>query len=227
MIPRVFDGGFDDVRAATTHDLGALADHLVDVTNACESSDDSQAQALLADAVGCFERAEQAFDRADDPDDFAGVTAAIGRGRFLLASAQARLDRANAPQEQPCFFDPCHGAAERLVAWTPPTGEPRTVPVCDSDGDLVEADLQPEPRKVAIGERLVPYWDAPPYFVPWFSGFFESVDGCAAADLLAGMPLGEEFQDAVEPVDDGVVSRAEIRERWLAEWPDEEKEEED
>ena len=60
----------------------------------------------------------------------------------------------------------------------------------------------------------MPYWDAPSDFVPWFSGFFESVEGCAAADLLAGMPLGEEFQEPVEPVDDGVVSRAEIRDSW-------------
>lgn len=214
--PDVFNRGFDDVRAATTHDLGALADELVDVTEALELAGDERTQALLTEAAAAFERAEQRFDSAEEPNDFAEVTAAVGRGRYLLACARARLDRLPPPLEQPCFFDPRHGPAERLVAWAPPHGDPRTVPACDVDADLVEANAQPEPRRVAIGERLVSYWDAPAYFVPWFSGYFESVEGCAAVDLLAGMPLGELFQDEVEPAAGPmVVSRAEIRERWL------------
>jgi hypothetical protein len=221
----VFNCGSDDVRAATTHDLGALADQVVDVTDALELSDDERSQALLAEAVASFEQAEQKFDSAEEPNDFAEVTAAIGRGRYLLACARARLDRRPPPIEQPCFFDPRDGPAERLVAWTPPNGDPRTVPACDVDAELVEANAQPEPRRVAIGERLVPYWDAPTYFVPWFSGYFESVEGCAAADLLAGMPLGEEFQVSEPAGEQMVVSRAEIRDRWLG--LDEPEEDED
>jgi hypothetical protein len=225
--PGVFNRGFDDVRAATTHDLGALADEVVDVTDTLELSDDEPAQALLTEAVASFERAERKFDDAEEPNDFAEVTAAIGRGRFLLACARARLDGTSLPVEQPCFFDPRHGPAERLVAWTPPQGEPRTVPACDVDAELVEANAQPEPRKVAIDERLVPYWDAPEHFGPWFSGYFESVEGCAAADLLAGMRLGEFFLDTPEPASGpAVVSRAEIRERWLGlDWPEEDEDE--
>jgi hypothetical protein len=212
----VFNRGSDDVRAATTHDLGALADEVVDVTEALEHSDDERAHALLTEAIASFERSEQRFDRAEEPNDFAEVTAAIGRGRYLLACARARLDGTPPPVEQPCFFDPRHGPAERLVAWTPPHGDPRTVPACDLDAELVEANAQPEPRHVAIDERLVPYWDAAEYFGPWFSGYFESVEGCAATDLLAGMPLGEFFLDTPEPSRGAaVVSRAEIRDRWL------------
>jgi hypothetical protein len=222
----VFNRGFDDVRAATTHDLGALADELVDVTDALELSLDERAQALLTEAVASYEQAEQKFDSAEEPNDFAEVTAAIGRGRYLLACARARLDRTPPPLEQPCFFDARHGPAERLVAWTPPDGDPRTVPACDVDAELVEANAQPEPRNVAIDERLVPYWDAPAYFGPWFSGYFESVEGCAAADLLAGMPLGEHFQDAPEPGGQVVVSRAEIRDRWYGlDGPEEDEDE--
>jgi hypothetical protein len=92
------------------------------------------------------------------------VTAAIGRGRYLLTCAQARLDGAKAPAIlQPCFFDPCHGAAERFIAWTPPVGDPRTVPSCASEAELIEADFEPELRQVAVDERLVPYWEAPGY----------------------------------------------------------------
>jgi hypothetical protein len=124
---------------------------------------------------------------------------------------------------QPCFFDPCHGPAERLVAWTPPVGDPRTVPACALDAELIEADLQPEPRRVAVDERLVPYWAAPGYFVPWFSGLFESVEGCSAEDLLAGLPLGQALTESQGEVEDLVITRKEIRDRWAAAWTEDEE----
>lgn len=212
------------VRAATTLDLGALADEVVEVTNLVELSDDKRAQSLLGDGVSCFEEAERAFDSADVPNDFAQVTATIGRGRYLLACARARIDQRSVPDVvQPCFFDPRHGPATRHIVWTPPGGDPRTVPACADDTSLIEADVQPEPRKVAVDDHLIPYWDAPSYFVPWFSGYFESVQGCAAADLLAGLPLGEQFQEDVPDPDDLIITRAEIRDRWLdGDWSDEE-----
>ncbi|HET7857050.1 MAG TPA: hypothetical protein VFL41_11395 [Gaiellaceae bacterium] len=111
---------------------------------------------------------------------------------------------------------PSHGPAERLIAWTPPLDDPRTVPACASDAKLIEANVHPEPRRVAVDERLVPYWDAPWCFVPWFSGFFESVEGCAAEDLLAGLPLGQALRESPEEVEDLVFTRKEIRDRWAA-----------
>lgn len=205
----------ETVKAATTHDIGALSDEVVELTYALELSDDERAQALLSDAVDCFERSERAFDGAEEPNDFAEVTAAIGRSRYLLACVRARLEHTSLPdQMQPCFFDPRHGPAARHIVWAPPSGDPRTVPACAYDAELIEADVQPEPRRLAVGEELIPYWDAPLFFVPWFSGYFESVRGCAAADLLAGMPLGEGFMDSTEP-EDRVITRQEIRDRWL------------
>jgi len=216
----------ETVRAATTLDLGALADEVVEVSERIELSDDQSAHSLFADAVASFERAELVFDAADEPDDFADATAAIGTGRFRFACVRARLDHASIPEAmQPCFFDPRHGPAVRLIVWTPPHGDPRTVPTCAYDAELVEADVQPEPRTFAIDEELIPYWDAPLYFVPWFSGFFESVRGCPAASLLAGLPLGEGFAEAAQDeADDEVISRKEIRDRWLGYGPDSEDE---
>jgi hypothetical protein len=206
----------DTVRAATTNDLGALADELVDVMEAVDRSDDDRPRALLDEATASFQRAEQAFDAAERAEDFARVTAEIGRGRYRLAAARARLNRSSAPeQNQPCFFDPAHGPAERFIAWTPPNGDPRTVPVCANDADLVEADVQPSPRNVVVGEDVIPYLDAPDYFVPWFSGYFESVFGCASEDLLAGFPLGAAFADDSVTDEDMVVTRRELRERWF------------
>jgi hypothetical protein len=207
----------DTVRAATTNDLGALADELVELTEAVDRSADARAQALLDKAIATFQRAEGGFDAAEHAEDFAAVTAEIGRGRYQLSAVRACLNRAAVPEQmQPCFFDPAHGPAERFVAWTPQNGDPRTVPVCAGDAELVEADGQPAPRNVVVGDDVIPYWDAPDYFVPWFSGYFESVEGCAPEDLLAGFPLGEAFaQEPRREERDLVVTREELRDRWL------------
>lgn len=216
MLPLFGANACDTVRAATTTDLGALADELVDLTEATGRSADARAQALLDEATASFQRAEAGFDAAEDAEDFAAVTAAIGRGRYQLSAVRACLDCTSMPeQKQPCFFDPAHGPAERLIAWTPPDGDPRTVPVCEADAELVEADEQPTPRNVVVGDDVIPYWDAPDYFVSWFSGYFESVDGCAPEDLLAGFPLGAAFADNPRPEKDLVVTREELRDRWL------------
>jgi hypothetical protein len=213
------------VRAAAKSDLGALADEVIRLTEAVELSADERAQALVEEGVMLREQAEQAFDQAESANDFAGVTAAIGRGRYVLACAQARLDGAEAPTiRQPCFFDPAHGSAEGLIAWTPPLGYPRTVPTCATDAKLIEADVQPEPRRVVVGDRAIPYWEAPWYFVPWFSGYFESVEGCAAEDLLAGLPLDAALTETPGDAEDLVISRKEIRDRWAAAWTEEEDE---
>jgi hypothetical protein len=171
----------------------------------------------MEEATATYERAEREFDAAEHIEDFAAVTAEIGRGRYQLSAVRAVLEHTSAAEQmQPCFFDPAHGPAERLVAWTPPGGDPRTVPACASDADVVEADGQPAPRNLVVGKDVVAYWDAPDYFVPWFSGYFESVDGCAPEDLLAGFPLGAAIANAPRPEqEDLVVTRDELRDRWL------------
>ena len=115
----------ETVKAATTHDLGALSDEVVELTQALELSRDQRAQSLLRDAIDCFERGERSFDAAEAPNDFAEVTAAIGRSRYLLACVRARLEHTAMPDAmQPCFFDPRHGPAVRHIVWAPPTGDP-------------------------------------------------------------------------------------------------------
>ena len=50
----------ETVRGATTTDLGALADELVDLAKAIDLSTDERARALLAQASADFQRAERA-----------------------------------------------------------------------------------------------------------------------------------------------------------------------
>jgi hypothetical protein len=55
----------------------------------------------------------------------------------------------------------------------------------------VAAGFQPPPRRVRAGGRPVPFYEAPPHFESWFGGYF----GGAAADLVAGFPLGKALDD--------------------------------
>jgi hypothetical protein len=56
---------------------------------------------------------------------------------------------------------------------------------------LIADGVQPQGRRVRTGLRRVPFYDAPPHFESWFGGYF----GGAAADLVAGFPLGNALDD--------------------------------
>ena len=136
------------------------------------------------DALGAYERASAAVDRARTPQELEPVGAAVEEGRYAMASARARLE-GKAPPERtpPCFFDPRHGPSSRQVMWSPPWGEPREVPACEADAQRVERGEDPDPRQVMVGGRQVPYWNAGPAYAPYMGGFF-------GGGLLPGIFLG-------------------------------------
>src|SRR5215217_4067317 len=135
-------------------------------------------------ALGAYERASAAVDRARTPQDLEPVGAAVEEGRFAMASARARLEGKEPPERTPpCFFDPRHGPSSRTVMWSPPWGEPREVPACEADAQRVERGEEPDPRQVTLGGRQVPYWNAGPAYAPYMGGFF-------GGGLLPGIFLG-------------------------------------
>ena len=74
-------------------------------------------------ALGAYERASAAVDRARTPQDLEPVGAAVEEGRYAMASARARLEGKEPPERTPpCFFDPRHGPSAREVEWSPPYG---------------------------------------------------------------------------------------------------------
>ena len=135
-------------------------------------------------ALGAYERASAAVDRARSPQELEPVGAAVEEGRYAMASTRARL-QGNEPPERtpPCFFDPRHGPSSRQVMWSPPWGEPREVPACEADAQRVERGEEPDPRQVTLGGRQVPYWNAGPAYAPYMGGFF-------GGGLLPGIFLG-------------------------------------
>ena len=181
---------FAEVKAVAQEDLKALADDLgnLNVDLQAEEADNPRAVNQYTRAYEQQERAEQAFEQARTPNDIAQVSSALESGRFAMAAARALFERRDPPKRRPpCFFDTRHGPSVNDVGWEPPTGPPRPVPACEACMRLIAGGGQAQARRVRTGLRRVPFYDAPPHFESWFGGYF----GGAAADLVAGFPLGK------------------------------------
>jgi hypothetical protein len=180
---------FADVRAAAQDDLLALADDIraldVDIELAAAGSG---AKRHYERALDRYEIAREAFDGARSPEDFEPVSHAVEQGRFEIATAKALLEGREPPERRPpCFFDPRHGPSVRDVSWAPPRGTPRPVPACAADAIRIEEGEEPDSRRVPVGDRSLPYWEAPAYYGPWAGGYF---GGFGTGGLLSGLLVG-------------------------------------
>ena len=107
-------------------------------------------------ALEQYARASGSFDRARTPEQLEPVAAALEEGRYLMASAEARLEGAAPPERRPaCFFDPRHGPSVRDVDWSPDGGAPRAVPACAACALRVEEGVG---ARVAAGARRAAGW---------------------------------------------------------------------
>ena len=187
-------GNFDDARRTAGEDLGALAEAIfkLDVPVEPPAAHEEYLQAL-----DLFKAAEEKLDAASRQEDLAAVTALIGEGFYRMACVRALRKGTRIPKRlPPCLFDPRHGPAIELIVWTPVGGDPRTVPSCVRDAELLDRDLQPPPRMVVIRHREVPFWDTGRDFAGWFRGYFSPGDICDPARILNGLPLGEALREA-------------------------------
>jgi len=173
---------FREVRETAREDLVALAEDVQELEQKVESNEPAKRDYLAA--LDQYSSASGAFDRARTPAQLAPVAEALQEGRYLMASAEARLDGKEPPERRPaCFFDPRHGPSVRDAEWTPPGGEPRQVPACAADALRVEEGEEPVSRQVRAGGQLRPYWAAGPMYGGYFNGFFP---GFLLGDLMAG-----------------------------------------
>ena len=185
---------FAEARAVSQEDLEALGADLrnLAVDFQADELENPAAVNQYTRAHEFMERAEQAFEQARSPNDLAQVSSALESGRFSMAAARAMFERHSPPRRRPpCFFDTRHGPSVNDVGWEPASGPPRPVPACAACMRQIANGVQPQPRRVRTGLRRVPFYDAPPHFESWFGGYF----GGAAADLVAGFPLGKALDD--------------------------------
>jgi len=182
---------FAEVKDNARDDLVALGDDVraleIDVDMPGANPD---AREHYANAVGCYDRADQGWRLAHRPDDLEPVGSALEEGRYEMACARARLDGNDLPERRlPCFFDPRHGPSDRDVEWAPEFGEPRMVPACEADAQRVERGDDPEAREVLVGGVRTPYWNAGPAYAPFAGGFY-------GTGLLPGLMIGTMMSDA-------------------------------
>jgi hypothetical protein len=180
---------FDDVRTAAEEDLVALGEDIRELD--LDVSMPGAPRRAVEDYTAALDRYQQASDalnRAREARDLAPVASALEEGRYLMASAKARL-RGEAPPERraPCFFDPRHGPSVEDVEWAPQGGAPRMVPACAADAQRVREGLEPRSRQVMVDGTPMPYWSAPGWFAPWAGGYF----GLGGSGFFTGLLLGQ------------------------------------
>jgi hypothetical protein len=179
---RAQDDEFAAVKEAAREDLVALAEDVQELDTRVSAN--PAAKRDYDAALEQYSRASGSFDRARTPEQLEPVAAALEEGRYLMASAEARLEGARPPERRPaCFFDPRHGPSVRDVEWSPDGGRPRAVPACAACALRVEEGVEPESRQVLSGGRMMPYWAAGPMYGGYFGGFFP---GLILGEMLGG-----------------------------------------
>ena len=173
---------FRDVKEAARSDLMALADDVQVLEHKVEGNPAAQQDYLAA--LDKYGAASAAFDSAMSTRQLTPVAESLEEGRYLMASAEARLEGREPPERRPaCFFDPRHGPSVRDVEWTPPGGRPREVPACAACATRIEDGEEPDSREVLVGGRTMPYWAAGPAYGGYFGGFFP---GLLLGEVIGG-----------------------------------------
>jgi hypothetical protein len=179
---RAAAGDAAEVKEAAREDLVALAEDVQELEPRVAGN--AEAQRDYDAALEQYARASSAFDRARTPEQLQPVAEALDEGRWLMATAEARLEGRPLPERRAaCFFDPRHGPSVRDVEWAPPGGQPREVPACAACALRVEEGEEPQSRHVLVGGAAMPYWAAGPMYGGYFGGFFP---GLLVGELLGG-----------------------------------------
>lgn len=143
-------------------------------------------------ALDAYERAKARLASSATGADITEVTRTLANGRFAHACVLAGRDATPRPtRREPCFFNPAHGPAHHDVAWAPPGGVPRDVPVCFRDFERLTAGQAPnDVRLVRVGNRRAAWFASGPSYAAWAQGWYADLvdDHRIAADRLT-IPL--------------------------------------
>jgi hypothetical protein len=164
----------DSIRRLADEDVTYLGEQLQHLDAQVQGRPlDQSAQVDYQAALDAYEAARREVPRIHRPEDVSTVTDTLSAGRYALACVQARVAGTPLPEpREPCFFNPQHGPSTVNVMWTPPGRGTRSVPACAQDAARVAAHEPPEIRKVPMGSRKVPYWEAGRAYQPYAEGYF-------------------------------------------------------
>ena len=109
-------------------------------------------------ALENYEQAKALLSTSETADDVVAIEQVVADARWHRAAVIAVITGEPLPERrEPCFFNPQHGPSMQDVAWTPPGGTPRSIPVCAADARQLTAGDEPLVRMVRIGDRWVPW----------------------------------------------------------------------
>ena len=173
----------DGVRRLADEDVTVLGEQLQRLDGEVEGHDlDAATRLDYQTALDAYETAQRSVSGIRGADEISKITDTLSAGRYALACVQARVDGSPLPESRvPCFFNPQHGPSSTTVLWTQSGHGTRTVPACAQDAARVANHEAPEVRKVKIGSRTVPYWEAGAAFLPYGEGYFAGAAALAWA----------------------------------------------
>lgn len=142
------------------------------------------------EALEAYERAKEALEVSQHPDDLQWVSRSLDDGRFALAKLDARREGRELPNRRPpCFFDQRHGLSVGDAQWAPPEGALRDVPVCAACDARIKDGLDPQARLVPTASGDRPYYDAGPEYAPWARGWYAGSGMYMMSNMLLGTML--------------------------------------
>ncbi len=166
----------ENVKRFAAEDVAVLGEQLQRLDRQVEGRElDEPSRIDYQAALDSYESAGRAVAQIRKSDEISTITDSLSSGRYALACVQARLSGRPLPELRvPCFFNPQHGPSITDVVWTPRSGGTRTVPACAQDAARVASRDDPDVRKVKVGSRMVPYWEAGATYQPYAAGYFAS-----------------------------------------------------
>ncbi len=187
-------GNFRLSRRAADEDVTRFGEALTELhveTLTDELDDDMRAD--YQQALDSYEESKSLVRASERAEDVTAVTRALEDGRFAMACVLARRDGDELPTRRPpCFFNPAHGPARTDVAWAPPGGVEREIPVCLPCRERLTEGLTPDIRRVRFGNRTVPWFQGGPAYAAYVEGYYGRYarDGQFPEFIVAAMILG-------------------------------------
>lgn len=176
------------VRRVAEEDVTQLGQQIADTP--VPESLDPEAARDFDEALAAYERAKEALEVANHPDDLQWVSRSLDDGRFAMAKLAARSEGRELPSRRPpCFFDQRHGQSVSDAQWAPAGGALRDVPVCAACDARIKDGLDPQARLVPTASGDRPYYDAGPEYAPWARGWYAASGMYMMSNIMLGTML--------------------------------------
>jgi len=174
----------EGVRQLANEDVTLLGEQLQRLDREVEGRElDEATRVDYQSALDSYESAQRTVSRIQSADEISKITDTLSSGRFAMVCVQARVAGRPLPELRvPCFFNPQHGPSVTDVMWNRPAARGTViVPACAQDAARVANRESPKVRKVKIGSRMVPYWEAGAAYHPYCQGYFHDAAAMAWA----------------------------------------------